>query len=150
MSHARVQLTCLDPSKTKQSFKDECDVNRIMAKWRKTGELNHLTEREPTYGDFTNATDYLAARQAVIDAQADFNSLSASIRDRMGNDPGVLLSFLADPANVEEGIALGLIEKPAAPPPDAASMAAAAAIAAKAVADAPPQVPDEGPGTGGE
>lgn len=112
----RTQLTATEDGRTHQSFKDECDVNQILKRWRKSGELNHLNTRQPTYGDFTNPTDYLTACTQVIAAQADFDSLSARIRDRMGNDPAKLLEYLADPANNEEAIELGLIEPP--PPID--------------------------------
>ena len=36
---------------TKQSFKDECDINKIMAKFQKTGALNHYAKHAPQYGD---------------------------------------------------------------------------------------------------
>lgn len=117
----RTSISFVDsPSLTKQSFKEECDINNILKRWRKTGELTHLATRQPSYGDFTNADDYLSATLKVHAAQADFDSLSARIRERMKNDPAELLAFLADPANEAEGIELGLIPKPAskaAPPP---------------------------------
>ena len=34
-----VTKTFSKPSRAKQSFKDECDINSIMAKWQKTGVM---------------------------------------------------------------------------------------------------------------
>lgn len=130
-------------SKTKQSFKDECDINQILMRWRKTGELAHLATRQPTYGDFTNATDYLDAVLRTQAAQADFDSLSARVRARMENNPGVLLEFLDDPANLEEAVELGLIPQPAStpsPPP---------VVPLQTPPDSPPP-PTEGSEGGGE
>ena len=139
-THDRVQLHFPEgEGRTKQSFKDECDVNRIMQQWRKTGEMNHLNHFTPTYGDFTNAEDYLAATLKCKQAEADFGALSANIRNRMGNDPANLLSFMADPANLEEAVSLGLVQKPADPPPPPAAPAAAI-----------PRTPPASPVSGGE
>jgi len=140
----RVQIDFSDsPSRTKQAFKDESDVNNIMKKWRRTGEMTHLNTREPTYGDFTSGDDFMTAQQSVIDAKADFDSLSARIRDRMGNSPATLLRFMADPENLEEAISLGLLNKPAEEP------LAEAAIAAEPPSPAAAVVPD-GSISGGE
>lgn len=38
-------------NQTKQSFKDECDVNRIVNQFTKTGIVNHLARGKPQYGD---------------------------------------------------------------------------------------------------
>lgn len=97
-------------SRTKQSFRDECDVNTIMGTWRKTGQVAHLAKNPPRYGDFTTADDYLSACNKVLDAQSAFGELPAEIRARMHNSPAELLRFLADPENVEEARKLGLVE----------------------------------------
>jgi len=39
-------------------------------------------------------------------------SLPSKIRDRFGNDPSQLLSFLADSSNKDEAISLGLVSAP--------------------------------------
>lgn len=136
-SRTKVAIEFTDsPSMAKQSFQDECDINQILKRWRKSGELTHLATVQPTYGDFTNATDYLTATLAVQQAQADFDSLSARIRARMQNDPGVLLDFIADPANEAEAIELGLLPKPASARPEP--------LPAESTAVSPPETPPEG------
>lgn len=113
-------------SKTKQSMRDECDVNQIMKRWRTSGEMSHLSSRSPTYGDFSNPDDYLSATLKCRAAQADFDALSARIRDRMGNDPAKLLAFMGDESNYEEAVALGLLTPPATPAPSQPPTAPAA------------------------
>lgn len=133
------------PSKTQQSQKDECDINRIMAKFLKTRELTHLSRREPTYGDFTNAEDLNTSMNRVFAAQADFEALSAKVRARMDNSPLKLLEFLADPENVDEARELGLID-PA--PPSTKDLLPKGAAASGG--DSPPAPPKPAPVKEGE
>lgn len=99
-------------SLTKQSFKDDCDINNIVARNADGHAITHLNRGEPQYGDFTNATDYLAARTQVMAAQADFDALPSNVRERMDNDPANLLAFMSDESNSEEAVELGLLPKP--------------------------------------
>lgn len=110
----RVQIEFLDESLTKQCFAEDCDVNNIMKKWIKTGELPG-TDVVPKFGDFTNVSDYQESCNRVIEAQMQFEALDSKIRSRFANDPANLMNFLQDPSNIEEGIALGLLERVANP-----------------------------------
>lgn len=107
----RVSFTCTGESRTKQAFKDECDINKIMAKWHKTGLVEHLARNPPTFGDFTQATDFQSACNLVLDAEHQFAQLPAAIRDRMDNDPQIFVDFMNDETNLEEAQELGLIPK---------------------------------------
>lgn len=109
---------------TKQSFKDECDINLIMARHARTGEITHLNGAQPHYGDFTNAQTYLDAQQSLIIANEAFASLPSEVRERFGNDPASLLNFLDQAENHDEAVELGLLPKPEAaksPPAEAGS-----------------------------
>ncbi|WP_445772212.1 hypothetical protein [Rheinheimera sp.] len=118
----RVQHVCTGHSLTKQSFKDECDINNIMARMQATGVVEHLNRYQGTYGDFTDApTDYQSAIQAVLDARSMFQTVPAKIRAQFGNDPGAFLSFVQDPSNHAELVNMGLaLKKPEAPEPQTA------------------------------
>lgn len=96
-------------SRTKQSFREECDINKIMKKWNRTGAITHIARVLPEYGDFTTALDYQAAINALDSAKAAFAALPSEIRARMDNDPGALLDFLQDSDNLEEARELGLV-----------------------------------------
>lgn len=142
--HARVAITFPSTGCTKQSFADDCDINQIMRHWRNSGQIVHINETPPTYGDFSNVDDYQAACDSVILAQEEFDNLPAVVRDRMNNDPGRLIAFLSDPKNLEEATSLGLIEKTVPTP---------APSGEKAVqADSPPTPPEPVTGSvsGGE
>lgn len=101
-------------SLTKQSFKDETDINGIMRRYQETGLIEHVKKYEGRYGDFSGIPDYQTALQKVIDAQEMFNSLPSSIRNRFQNDPGEFLAFATDPKNADALIEMGLA-KPVAP-----------------------------------
>lgn len=108
----------VEPSLTKQEFKDECDINFIMARYEATGVVEHLAAGTPKYGDFTDVPDYHQAMNTVIQAESLFSALPAKVRERFANDPSQMLDFLRDPANRDEAIELGLVDrpKPAEPP----------------------------------
>lgn len=106
----RVQFKSDKPSMTKQSFKNECDINSIMRKWKVTGVLPHARDVAGQYGDFSDIMDYQTALNAVISANDNFMSLPAKLRARFYNDPAQFLKFCDDPANAGELIALGLAQ----------------------------------------
>lgn len=111
LPHVRfpVVLSCKSTPRTQQHFRDECDVNQIMKKYRRTGDLTHLNRSEGRYGDFSNATTYQEALSAISDAQNDFDLLPADVRREMDNDPAKLLAFMEDPINHDRAVELGLI-----------------------------------------
>jgi len=53
------------PSLTRQSFKDECDVNQIVKRYTETGMINHIPRTNPQYGDAPEG-DFLQA--AIVNA----------------------------------------------------------------------------------
>lgn len=106
----RVTTEVGNVSMTKQSFKDETDINNILKKYLKTGILP-LAQRVAEYGDYSDVGDYQSALNTVIGAQEAFMALPAKLRERFGNDPGQFLGFLSDPSNRKEAEELGLVEK---------------------------------------
>lgn len=123
-------------SRTKQSFKDECDVNVVVRNHAQTGMWAHLNPMAPTYGDFSLATELQKSMQLVSDAQDEFMELPAAVRSLCNNDPVELLSRLAIPTaaqalvdaglpvettvpSLQEQIATGITEALAKEPPGA-------------------------------
>lgn len=119
----RTTSNTVGDSLTKQCFKEQCDINRIVSKYEQTGLLEHLNQRPGFFEDLTNVPDYRSALNKVIQAKEAFGMLPARTRERFSNDPGEMLGFLEDPANKEEAIKLGLVKKPIeapiTPPPGA-------------------------------
>lgn len=96
-------------SLTKQSFRDECDVNKIIARFEKTGMLEALNKKVPFYGDVSELKGYHEALQTVVAAEELFSSMSAEIRDRFKNDPNEMIAFLDDVRNRDEAVKLGMV-----------------------------------------
>lgn len=122
-------LKCEDESLAKQQFAEECDINTIVRRFRITGELPSNV-RMPTYGDFTEVTDFHSAMNAVAAARESFEAMPAEVRARFNNDPGAFVDFCSDDKNRAEAEKLGLV----------AAKEAAADLAAGAVAPAAPVV----------
>ena len=104
------KLVFTRPSRTKQSFRDECDINNILRKFNVTGQLP-VGSVQPQYGDFSGVTDYQSALNAVMAAQDSFLALPAKVRSRFANDPALFVEFASDEANKDEMRALGLIRE---------------------------------------
>jgi len=109
----RVATVNTEPSKTDQSQAKACDVNNIIAKYKKTGQLTHLKSKQGTYADLSEVTDLLGALTTVQKAQEAFETLPASLRKKLNNDPVRFIEYLKDPKNDEEAIKLGLKVKKA-------------------------------------
>lgn len=120
-------LKCEDPTLTVQSSKDECDINVIVKRYLRTGELPGV--RQGVYADISGLTDLRDAIHMVNDAEQAFMELPAELRREFDNDPTKLVEFAADPRNRDRAIELGLVDPPKKPPfvPGAPAAAPAAA-----------------------
>lgn len=110
----RVVCSFRDPSLTQQHFKDECDINHIMKRYRETGMLVDPLQRataKPQFGDFSTAFDFMEAQNIIARARENFDALPSHLRERFGNNPAAMLSFLENESNYEEAVKLGLLEK---------------------------------------
>lgn len=105
----RVPLQFTEDSKTRQSFKEECDINNILKQYIRTGVLTFTNKHAPQYGDFP-AYDLKEALQVVKDANAMFADMPAVLRKRFNNNPEEFLEFIQSPDNRAEAEILGLIE----------------------------------------
>lgn len=113
----KVQTVNQSPTKTQQQFKDQCDVNHIMKKYAKTGEITHLNIKKGQYLDMSDIPSYDDALNIVIKAQKAFDELPSGARKRFNNNPAEMLSFLQDEKNTDEAIKLGLKDPKPIPTP---------------------------------
>lgn len=104
-----------DVSRTKQEFKNDADINFIVARATKTGmppmtnfSRPGFAPRKPIYGDFT-AIDYHQMNNTVADIEMKFQGLPARIRSRFRNKAENLMRWVEDPKNYEEAVKLGLL-----------------------------------------
>ena len=114
--HKHAILFDKEKSLTKQSFKNECNINKIMDKFQKSGAISHYASNSPSYGDATQA-DLQDALNIVADANTMFEELPSSIRKKFDNDAGEFLNFVQDEKNLEEMRELGLAKPAKTEPP---------------------------------
>lgn len=106
----RVSFATVGPSLTDQSMSEECDVNRILERYQRTGVLEHLNRHEGSYGDFLDVpANYQDAINQVMAADDAFATLPATVRRRFGNSVSDFLLFCSDPDNLGEMQSLGLL-----------------------------------------
>lgn len=106
----RVVANITGDSRTQQNFKKECDINTILKKFRSSGLLTHVNQRQPMYEDVSNFTGYQEALEIVMTAEKLFNDIPAAVRKKFNNDPQEFLDFVSNPSNGEELVKLGLAE----------------------------------------
>lgn len=111
----RLQIGDLGPTRTKQEFKDECDINNILRQYVTTGTFTHINRRQPQYG-YVDGHDFMDAMRIVTEGQNMFADLPSHIRKRFGNDPAEFLAFVQNPDNAAEMASMGLREAPAPEP----------------------------------
>lgn len=110
----RVVVGFTQPSLTQQHFRDECDINHIMARYRETGFLVDPMQKataKPQFGDFSTVSDFMQAQNIIAHARENFDALPSNLRERFANNPAQMLSFLENESNYEEAVKLGLVEK---------------------------------------
>lgn len=97
---------------TQQSKKDECDINRIVARYNETGyfydPLQNPATRQPMFGDFSSVPDFQTAQNTIIKGREAFESLPSRIRKAFDNDPAVFLGFCNDPDSFNEAVEMGV------------------------------------------
>lgn len=111
----RVKVEFTEPSLTKQSFREECNINSIMARYEKTGLINHVVSRQPIFGDFSEIPDYQTALNIVYTAEDQFLQLPAQLRKFFNNDPSFMLAYMQDPKNKAMCQKLGLLPQDTKP-----------------------------------
>lgn len=100
-----------ESSLAQQSFKEECDINRIMAQYQNTGTIspNARSFRDYAFGQFDAISDFQGVEDAFVKAQEAFLTLPADIRARFNNSVETTVDWLGDPANLAEAQNLGII-----------------------------------------
>ena len=106
----KVTITTLD-ARTEQCHRDECDITKIIAKYDRTGVLNHVNEFEARYEDLTGL-DYQTMLNTVANANSMFEGLPSEIRNQFANDPANFISFMDDQNNNEQMYEMGLKQRP--------------------------------------
>ena len=146
----------LDYSKdgrTKQSFRDVTDINKILVRAQKAGTISHLAKYEGFYGDFAEF-DFSEAQNKIAKANTIFAELPSELRSEFDQNPRKFFEYANDPENVGKLAKLlpGLAEpgrqfislKPGAEPP-AGVPAQEPSLAEGKIAPAPAEKPGQTP-----
>lgn len=112
--HARVQFVPEGPSRTRQEFAADADINTIMARYKKTGMLPQ-DQRQPVYVDNWDAPDLMTAMNVLNMAQDAFLRLPAKVRKEFDHDPVEFVKFAENPENIGKLREWGLADPEKAP-----------------------------------
>ena len=111
----RVQIF-FDPEEnmTKESFASELDINVMLDRFTRTGEMTNVRERQ--YGDASDE-DFIDASMALARAQSDFENLPDEVKAHYGNLQGVF-DALNDPEQHSTLVEHGILDAGLLPPAD--------------------------------
>lgn len=93
-SDPRPKVVC-GKGRTKQSFKEQCDVNKIVEKFARTGLIAHLAQGVPRFMDVSELPDYRTALTQVKKAQLYFEDLPANVREVFDNDVARFVDWMS-------------------------------------------------------
>ncbi len=108
---SRAEILALRPEKvyddgrTKQSFKDDTDIEKIMARADKTGTISHLAKYEGVYADFSDF-DFHKQNNMLTRGNSIFAELPAEIRKEFRQSPAAFFEYVNVPGNIEKLTAL--------------------------------------------
>lgn len=104
-------ITFDKPSMTDRSFREECDINNIVARCLSTGQMPP-DDGSGVFGDFADLpTDLMSTYDYIERAGERFMELPSDLRLKFNNDPLTLLQALHDPSNHDLMVEYGLISK---------------------------------------
>lgn len=86
---------------TEQHHKAACDINKIMAKYQKTGVIEHINNHAERYGNVSGA-DFKTAQDLIAEQTSVFYELPAYARDAFDNDPANYLDLVMTDEGIEE------------------------------------------------
>ena len=98
-------------SMTMQSFRDECDINNIIARYETTGFLVDpmvASRRTPSFGDFSKLPDYMEAQNIIAVVGEIFAALPARIREMFNNNAADYCAYITNPDNLDKALELDL------------------------------------------
>ncbi len=84
--------------RTKQSFKDACDINKLLEKAAKQGGLSHIEKHGAKYADYA-AIDWENLPLQLARGQQVFNELPAELKREFDQNPADFYEYVTDPQN---------------------------------------------------
>lgn len=103
-------LDCSGGTRVQQNQKDQCDINKIVGRYQRTGSITHIAKAISEFGDFSEVGDFFTAVTKVQAAQEAFDSLPAKVRSVVDNDTVKFVEFVENEKNFDECVELGLLD----------------------------------------
>ncbi len=84
--------------RTKQSQKDETDINKLLERSARDGTLSHLEKYQAQYADYSDY-DFETHVKTMANGQTMFEELPAEIKREFHQSPQEFFEFVNNPAN---------------------------------------------------
>lgn len=99
-----VSTIAFDPAegRTDQSFKDECDINKLLARYQETGLANAAEQLDVARFADVTGVDFQSAMNMIAEANEMFMELPSEVRLKFGNNPGQFLDYVQDPVHLPQ------------------------------------------------
>lgn len=95
------QIKKYTDGRTKQSFKDECDINKIMCRAAQGGTISHLAKYEGVYADYSDF-DFHEHTTKLTKGREIFDALPAEVRHEFAQSPQAFFDYVNDPRNMAD------------------------------------------------
>lgn len=109
MSFVNDPVVYSDESMTKQSFREEVDINRIVARAREGQMVAHVARGVPSYLDVSDVGDYKGALDMIRKTDAWFARLPAKVREVFKNDASEFLDAMDTDVGRAKLVELGVL-----------------------------------------
>jgi len=86
--------------RTKQAFKDECNIQKIMARSDIAGTISHLEKFEGVYADYADF-DFHEQINKLTRGREIFDELPAEVRAEFNQSPMDFFEYVNDPKNID-------------------------------------------------
>ncbi len=142
MSMLNAKTPKFGKSMTKQSFKDETDINKILQRAQKTGTISHLNKYEAQYGDFSDY-DFFNNSLMMAKGREIFDELPSEVRNEFKNSPAGFFKYVNSPENKDKLAKL----LPALAEPGRQNISTSGIVPADAPSEPVASIPAEAPPT---
>ncbi len=87
--------------RTKQSQKNECDINKLLERSARQGGLSHLDKYQAKYGDYSKY-DFEEHTKKIAEMASCFEQLPAETKREFNQSPDEYFAFVTNPQNVDD------------------------------------------------
>lgn len=106
---------------TKQCYENDCNIEKIMAKFAKTDTISHVAKYQGVYADYSDY-NFAEATHMLTQGREIFDALPGEVRREFNQNPAAFFNHVNDPKNAEKpNFGLAALARPGNQLPSAAS-----------------------------